>query len=86
MIDEQNAIGSMILTAANTAGTKLDMELCRALYEKDPDRLLELVSDWLETNGLQPSEDFKVPAYLDAVLTRANFTVASGSKLRVLVS
>ncbi|EAV42455.1 hypothetical protein SIAM614_27847 [Stappia aggregata IAM 12614] len=86
MIDEQNAIGSMRLTAANTAGAKLDMELCRALYEKDPDRLLKLVSDWLETNGLQPSEDFEVPDYLNAVLTRGTVSVPGGSKLRVLVS
>ncbi|TYC72319.1 hypothetical protein FMN63_07090 [Stappia sp. BW2] len=76
----------MILTAANTAGAKLDMELCRALYEKDPDRLLQLVSDWLETNALRPSEDFEVPAYLEAVLCRGTAPFAGGSKLRVLVS
>ena len=62
------------------------MELCRAMFEKDPDRLLELVSDWLEANRLSPSEDFEVPAYLDAVLARADRPFARKRDLRVLVS
>ena len=68
------------------AANRLDMELCRAMYEKDPDKLLELVSEWLEINRLAPSDDFQVPAYLEAVLNGAEENTPYGRHLRVLVS
>jgi len=76
----------MIIAPTADPGPRLDMELCRAMFEKDPDRLLELVSDWLEANQLSPSDDFQVPAYLDAVLASSDRFPGHGRRLRVLVS
>ncbi|WP_422373984.1 hypothetical protein [Roseibium sp.] len=76
----------MIIAQTAARGSHLDMELCRAMFEKDPDRLLELVSDWLEANRLSPSEDFEVPAYLDKVLAHADRPFERKRDLRVLVS
>lgn len=76
----------MIIAPTADPGARLDMELCRAMFEKDPDRLLELVSDWLEANRLSPSDDFQVPAYLEAVLACSDSTTGHNRRLRVLVS
>lgn len=76
----------MIIANSTAPGPRLDMELCRAMFEKDPDRLLELVSEWLETNRLTPSEDFQVPAYLESVLAEAESAPGPSQRLRVLVS
>lgn len=76
----------MIIAQTTARGSHLDMELCRAMFEKDPDRLLELVSDWLEANRLSPSEDFEVPAYLDKVLAHVGRPFERKRDLRVLVS
>ncbi|MBN9673085.1 hypothetical protein [Roseibium aggregatum] len=62
----------MLLTTAPEDDLQLDMELCRALFEKNPDRLIELVSEWLESNQLAPSEEFTVPTYLNEILSRAD--------------
>lgn len=62
----------MLLTTAPEDDLQLDMELCRALFEKNPDRLIELVSEWLESNQLAPSEEFTVPPYLNEILSRAD--------------
>lgn len=56
------------------------------MFEKDPDRLLELVSDWLEANRLTPSDDFQVPTYLEVVLARAESAKEPSRRLCVLVS
>ncbi len=42
------------------------------MFEKDPDRMLELVSEWMEANRLTTSENFLVPDYLNEMLARAN--------------
>ncbi|MCK7615280.1 hypothetical protein [Roseibium sediminicola] len=76
----------MIIAPSTNPGARLDMELCRAMFEKDPDRLLELVSDWLEVNRLTPSDDFQVPTYLEVVLARAESAKEPSRRLRVLVS
>jgi len=76
----------MIIAPTANPGARLDMELCRAMFEKDPDRLLELVSDWLEANQLTPSDDFQVPAYLEVVLARVESAKEPDCRLRVLVS
>jgi len=76
----------MIIASTIGRDAQLDMELCRAMFEKDPDRLLELVSDWLEANRLTPSEDFQVPAYLDAVLSCTEKVPGPRRRLRVLAS
>jgi hypothetical protein len=76
----------MIIAKSADPGARLDMELCRAMFEKDPDRLLELVSEWLEANRLTPTEDFQVPDYLDTVLARADRAPGPSHRLRVLVS
>ena len=76
----------MILATSAATGSRLDMELCRAMFEKDADRLLELVSEWLEANRLTPSEDFQLPAYLEAVLSHADRPFEYERDLRVLVS
>jgi hypothetical protein len=62
----------MIIATAAKTGPSLDMELCRAMYEKDPDRMLELVSRWLESNRLSTSDRFSVPEYLNEVLSSAD--------------
>lgn len=62
----------MIIATAAKTGASLDMELCRAMYEKDPDRMLELVSRWLESNRLSTSDRFSVPEYLNEVLSRSD--------------
>ena len=76
----------MNLISVTTPRKTLDMELCRALFEKDPDRVLELVSDWLEANRLTPSDDFEMPAYLETVLDRCGPLSGHRRNLRVLVS
>ncbi len=58
----------MIESPLTDLGVQLDMELCRALYQKDPDRVIELVSEWLEANQLTPSDHFCLPEYLKKVL------------------
>lgn len=45
-----------------------DLDICRALYEKNPDKAIELLSDWMEANRLTTSERFQLPAYLKALL------------------
>lgn len=65
---------------------QLDMELCRAMFEKNPEKLLELVSDWLESHQLEPGDDFQVPAYLSAILSRAEVARDTRYGLRVLQS
>jgi len=76
----------MIIATKATSGSRLDMELCRAMFEKDPDRMLELVSKWMESNRLYPSEDFQMPAYLNEVLDRSDRPFGHQRDLRVLVS
>ncbi|MCX2724742.1 hypothetical protein [Roseibium salinum] len=61
----------MILTDIEENNIQLDVELCRAMFEKDPDKMIELVSEWLEANRLMTSERFCVPEYLDEILSRA---------------
>lgn len=58
----------MIEIPQTDMGLQLDMELCRALYQKDPDRVIELVSEWLAANQLVPSQRFNPPDYLKKVL------------------
>jgi len=74
----------MIVTSDEKNDVQLDMELCRAMFEKDPDKMIELVSEWLEANRLMTSERFCVPDYLNEVLSRANGY--SGSWRRTLAS
>ncbi|WP_103221943.1 hypothetical protein [Roseibium marinum] len=62
----------MIVSSERKKDVQLDMALCRAMFEKDPDRMIELVSEWLEVNRLATSDRFCVPRYLDDMLTRAN--------------
>lgn len=76
----------MNIISVTTPRKTLDMELCRALFEKDPDRVLELVSDWLEANRLVPSDDFEMPVYLETVLDRCEPYSGYPRNLRVLVS
>jgi|GEM_PF-1848473 len=76
----------MTLISVTTPRRTLDMELCRALFEKDPDRVLELVSDWLEANRLTPSDEFEMPAYLQSLLDRSEPFPGYRRNLRVLVS
>jgi hypothetical protein len=61
----------MIIAPTAETRARLDMELCRAMFEKDPDRMIELVSRWLEVNRLTTSDRFRVPDYLNEVLSRA---------------
>jgi len=68
----------MIIAPTADAGTRLDMELCRAMFEKDPDRMIELVSRWLEVNRLTTSDRFRVPEYLNEVLSRAEVGTGTG--------
>ncbi|WP_420413149.1 hypothetical protein [Roseibium sp.] len=58
----------MIEVPQNSPKSQLDMELCRALYQKDPERLIELVSKWLEANQLTLDRQFCVPHYLQNAL------------------
>lgn len=58
----------MNIQSVTKSGVQLDIELCSALFDKNPDRVIELVSEWLETNRLAPSDQFCIPAYLEAVL------------------
>ncbi|MEM5583251.1 MULTISPECIES: hypothetical protein [unclassified Roseibium] len=60
----------MIIATSTKTGASLDMELCRAMYEKDPDKMIELVSKWLEVNRLETSDRFCIPEYLSDVLSR----------------
>jgi len=76
----------MLLTSASEDNLQLDMELCRALFEKNPDRLIELVSEWLESNQLTLSDDFCVPPYLNEILSRANGEATEGRPWGKLVS
>ncbi|MHA7775540.1 hypothetical protein [Roseibium sp. M-1] len=76
----------MTLPPSDDAPRTLDMEICRALYEKDPDRLLELVSGWMEANRLTLSDDFEMPAYLEAVLVRRRASFHENQASYVLVS
>ncbi|WP_208985994.1 hypothetical protein [Labrenzia sp. OB1] len=62
----------MIVSSKRKKDVQLDMALCRAMFEKDPDRMIELVSEWLEVNRLTTSDRFCVPRYLEDVLARAN--------------
>ena len=59
----------MHLSSLPDSDVLLDVELCRAMFEKNPEKLLELVSDWLQSNQLELSDDFQVPAYLNAILS-----------------
>ncbi len=56
------------------------------MFEKDPDRMIELVSTWLEINGLTTSDDFRVPDYLNKILTLSNGRGRQREILRTLVS
>lgn len=58
----------MIIKQAVKTSAELEMEMCRAMFEKDPEMLIELVSQWLEANRLTLDEDFCVPPYLQDVL------------------
>lgn len=51
----------MIIKQAVKTSAELEMEMCRAMFEKDPEMLIELVSQWLEANRLTLDEDFCVP-------------------------
>ncbi len=59
----------MIVTLPRQDMPLLDVELCRAMFEKNPDKMIELLSEWLETNQLTPSQCFNVPPYLREVLS-----------------
>ncbi|WP_421980510.1 hypothetical protein [Roseibium sp.] len=76
----------MIVSNATNDELQIDTELCRAMFEKDPDRMIELVSEWLETNGLSVSETFEMPAYLDKVLAGADGYSGSGRTFRIYAS
>ncbi|WP_434054520.1 MAG: hypothetical protein RDA78_06455 [Roseibium sp.] len=76
----------MIVSNTTNDELQIDTELCRAMFEKDPDKMIELVSDWLETNGLSMSETFQMPAYLDKVLAEASGYSGSGRSLRIYAS
>ncbi|MEL7526514.1 MAG: hypothetical protein AAFN16_12115 [Pseudomonadota bacterium] len=76
----------MIVSNTTNDELQIDTELCRAMFEKDPDKMIELVSEWLETNGLSMSETFKMPPYLDKVLADAAGYSGSGRSLRVYAS
>ncbi|MEP3431460.1 MAG: hypothetical protein ABJN98_22445 [Roseibium sp.] len=46
------------------------------MYDKDPDKLIELLSKWLETNHLKTSDHFDVPDYLrDLLFSKENSEV-----------
>ena len=76
----------MIVSKTTTEDLQLDAELCRAMFEKDPDKMIELVSDWLESNGLTTSKNFQVPQYLDKVLSGADGYSGSRRKIRFYAS
>ncbi len=78
--------GSFQVTPVSEDSVQLDVELCRALFEKNPDRLLELVSQWLEENRLTLSDDFCVPAYLRQVMALADDPLRMHMPRRILVS
>ncbi|WP_298984144.1 hypothetical protein [uncultured Roseibium sp.] len=59
----------MIITQAVKTSAQLEMEVCRAMFEKDPEMLIELVSQWLEANRLTLDEHYCVPPYLQDVLS-----------------
>ncbi|WP_116700547.1 hypothetical protein [Labrenzia sp. 011] len=74
----------MIVSSERKKDVKLDMALCRAMFEKDPDRMIELVSEWMEANRLETSDRFRVPRYLDDMLSRTSGY--SGNWRRTLAS
>ncbi|WP_029063365.1 hypothetical protein [Labrenzia sp. DG1229] len=76
----------MIVPKTSNDDLLLDAELCRAMFEKDPDKMIELVSEWLESNGLTTSEDFQVPQYLEQVLASAGGHPGNGRTLRIYAS
>ncbi|WP_299477341.1 hypothetical protein [uncultured Roseibium sp.] len=77
----------MIVTnKTNDDELQLDTELCRAMFEKDPDKMIELVSEWLEANGLTTSENFQMPLYLDQVLAGATGYSGTGGTVRIYAS
>lgn len=76
----------MIVPKTSNDDLLLDAELCRAMFEKDPDKMIELVSEWLESNGLTTSEDFQVPQYLEQVLASAGGYPGTGRTLRIYAS
>lgn len=76
----------MIVPKTSNDELLLDAELCRAMFEKDPDKMIELVSEWLESNGLTTSEDFQVPQYLEQVLAGAGGYPGTGRTLRIYAS
>ncbi|MEP3045507.1 MAG: hypothetical protein ABJP14_01765 [Roseibium sp.] len=51
-----------------TIGSQLEIEFCQALFEKNPDKLIELLSEWLEVNQLKTSDQFNIPDYLRELL------------------
>lgn len=76
----------MIVSNTTNDELQIDTELCRAMFEKDPDKMIELVSEWLETNGLSMSDTFRMPAYLDKVLADAAGYSGSDRSMRVYAS
>lgn len=76
----------MIVSKLQTEERQLDTELCRAMFEKDPDKMIALLSDWLELNGLTISADFQIPAYLEQVLVAASQNSETASAFRVFAS
>ncbi|WP_305986544.1 hypothetical protein [Roseibium sp. MMSF_3544] len=76
----------MIVSKTTSENLQLDTELCRAMFEKDPDKMIELLSDWMEMNGLTPSEDFCIPPYLHQVLSGTTGCTKIPRSLRIYAS
>ncbi len=76
----------MIVSPTTSETVQLDTELCRAMFEKNPDKMIELLSDWLEANSLTTSEDFRIPPYLDQVLAGTPGYTGNSRSLRIYAS
>ncbi len=59
-----------------------DLEICRALFDRNPDRLLELVSEWMEENKLSLSDEFRLPDYINRALSEIDRSRCSEKAVR----